>query len=222
MDFQMTELVECIACRSELRPGATICPICKTNQSSWRNAVTFLAGVVGLIALVASAATYAGSGAVALWAEYTWKDDVELIRFSSSEKGLIANTGSGEIFIVEIEVYYGGSSKNFNINQSVDKGKLASVEITKNNPIAMFLATDQPTGPSEYIRSGKAECFVDVFMSVHAPPLERMRQFYKPRKLVMADATADVIFVSGKRGTLMRKHFPVQWLLAKTKTPECT
>jgi hypothetical protein len=220
----MTQLVECIACRAELKSGATICPVCKTNQSSWRNTTTFLAGVVGLLALVASAATYVGSGAVALWREHFWKDDVELIHFASAEKGLLANVGSGDIFVVQIEVYYGNSSISFNINQSIDKGKLASVEIKKhreNDPILSFLAAEQAISPSEYARSVKLECFADIFMSPNYPPVERMKKFYEPRKLVMSDASADVIFVSGKTGSVMRKRFPVYWLLTKNKIPEC-
>src|SRR5437879_3192862 len=105
----MSKPIECIACRSELKAGATVCPVCKANQSSWRNTVTFLAGVVGLIALLASAITYVTSIVISAWNEHAWKDDVEVIYFTSVQNSLIANTGSGGVFVSEIEVYFGNS-----------------------------------------------------------------------------------------------------------------
>jgi MFS family permease len=37
----------CIACQSSLATGASICPVCKSWQSRWRNALVFLGGSAG-------------------------------------------------------------------------------------------------------------------------------------------------------------------------------
>jgi hypothetical protein len=222
----MEKSVECVACRSELKAGATVCPVCKANQSSWRNTVTFLAGGVGLIALVASAVTYVASGALGLWKEYSWKDDVEVVYFASSERSLIANIGSGDVFVSQIEVYYGDSNISFHVNQNIDKGKLVSVDMKisrEASPTLTFLAAlpGQTISPTEYLSGVKSECVTSIFMSAGYPAMERVKEFYKPRNLIMSDATAVIIFVSGSRGSVMHKRFPVHWLLAKNNIPGC-
>lgn len=224
---EMENAVECIACRSELKRGASVCPVCKANQSPFRNAITFFAGAVSLIALVASAITYVTSGALGVWKEYAWKDDVELVYFASTENSLIANTGSGDVFVSQVEVYFGESSTNYLINRNIEKGKLVSAETKDANlgPTWGILATapGKAISPAEYLRNAKSDCAKSVFMSEGYPSLERMKEFYKAQNLVMSDATAtaNIVFVSGNRGSVIHKRFPVHWLLEVNKVPGC-
>ena len=177
-----------------------------------------------MIALVASAATYVTSSAANAWKEYTWKDDVEVAYFTSTESSLIANTGSGDVFVSQIEVYFGGSIVFF-INKHLEKGKFASVE-TKNESKGddwKFVAapTGQTVSTEEYLPSANRKCVIDVFMSASFPFFARLREHYKPRNLVVTDVTAVIHFVSGRSGKPMNKSFPLHWLLVKDNASEC-
>ncbi len=57
----------CIACRSPILEGATLCKECKSDQSRWRNELKYWAGVAGILTLVASGVAFTASLGFQLW-----------------------------------------------------------------------------------------------------------------------------------------------------------
>jgi ribosomal protein L40E len=59
----MTSTKSCSYCGSEIPIRATVCPVCKYQQTRWRNNLLFVAGLAGLIALLAvDAKTFESAG----------------------------------------------------------------------------------------------------------------------------------------------------------------
>ena len=94
--------MKCIACKSKIPDGATLCSLCKAHQSPWKNWLPYLAGVVAVLFLIASAATYIARNSVALWKSITWNDEVKVLNYKSLEKGVFLNTGDGEVFLLRL------------------------------------------------------------------------------------------------------------------------
>ncbi len=209
----------CIACRSPLEIDATICPVCKSQQAAWRNTATFFAGLVGLLALLASAATYVVTSVAEFRKEVSWKDDIAVVHFASNGNTLIANIGSGEVFVTLIEVYFGNSSRHFVIDTHVPQQKLVSVDTRTNKGESTdgwaVAAAATPTTPADYRLTKQSGCIRDLFMSSDHPHLQRIISHYKPRIVVTSEVTAMALFVAGKSGSVMCKNFSAQWLLAE-------
>ncbi len=94
--------MKCIAYKSKIPGGATLCSLCKAHQSPWKNWLPYLAGVVAVLFLIASAATYIARNSVALWKSIAWKDEVKVLNYKSLEKGVFLNTGDGEVFLLRL------------------------------------------------------------------------------------------------------------------------
>ena len=52
------EKTRCVACKQEIPRGASICSVCKSYQSSWKNTVQYVAGLVTLLVLIVTACTW--------------------------------------------------------------------------------------------------------------------------------------------------------------------
>ena|SRR5215469_5992220 len=102
----------CKYCGSEIALGASLCPECKSYQSRWRNALTYIGGLAGVLALVISALTFTYSKIDEMLAARRWKDNVSVIYMTypgrnSEHNGemLITNSGDGDVFISSLQVF---------------------------------------------------------------------------------------------------------------------
>jgi hypothetical protein len=222
------DAAECTSCRSPIRTGASICPVCKAHQARWRNTTTYLAGITGLGALIASATTYIFTSVVELRKQAAWKDDVTVIHFSSIDTVLIANSGFGEIFVTHVEVYFGdGANRRYEVNSAIHAGQFVSAKMQNKMDPPMddrwgyvSIADTETKDIGGYLFS-RRECATSIFLSRTHPDLDRMKDHYDRigKRLLMSDANAFVFFASGKSGYVIRKNFPVQWLMAEL--PQC-
>jgi hypothetical protein len=57
----------CIACKDPIPNDATLCKVCKSDQSNWRNELKYWGGVAGVIALVASGIAFTTGLAYQAW-----------------------------------------------------------------------------------------------------------------------------------------------------------
>ena len=75
------ETKPCAYCGSAISKRASICPVCKSYQSAFRNVLLYLAGVAGLIGLVGSAFAFIVSDIPNMSKALAWKDQVKVWDF---------------------------------------------------------------------------------------------------------------------------------------------
>ena len=76
---------KCIACKTDIKYNASICPNCQSYQRAWKNQLRFLAVTVGLLAIVSSAVTYIWGEATEWNRQRKWRDSVEVIDLRYSQ-----------------------------------------------------------------------------------------------------------------------------------------
>src|SRR5713101_1352007 len=92
-------LVRCVACQSDLREAATVCPVCKSHQTRWKNRLQYAAGVVGVFTVLASLLVYIVTSLPSLRRTLWWRDDVRVLGFNSNQDLVFANAGDGDVFV---------------------------------------------------------------------------------------------------------------------------
>jgi hypothetical protein len=73
----------CAYCGSPMSIKASLCPVCRSYQSAWRTAIIYVAGIAGLISLVASAGAFIIGKIPDLYKQLAWKDQVKVFDLGS-------------------------------------------------------------------------------------------------------------------------------------------
>lgn len=100
---------QCISCKQKIPDGATLCSICKSHQSGWKNTLQYFAGMAALLVVAAS-----GSGWVyANLRKALAPDDVKLISCSTINGAVVVNRGEREVFVSRMLLYMAGRSSSW-------------------------------------------------------------------------------------------------------------
>jgi hypothetical protein len=92
----------CVACKSQIPSGASLCSVCKTYQRVWKNHLQYIAGIVALVSLSITGVTWASSK---IYAAFFARSEVHLITCNTLKSATIANTGDTRVFISHLTLW---------------------------------------------------------------------------------------------------------------------
>jgi len=138
----------CVACRSPIGPGASLCPVCRSYQCAWKNQLQYLGGIVALLAAIVAVVVWAVSNAPAARRAVWPRTSVHLIAAHSElwlddanarSLVVIANDGDTEVFVshvrFEMTLQSTPVSKDIAVMELVAPGRfLRSAEVPSNAP----------------------------------------------------------------------------------------
>jgi hypothetical protein len=90
----------CVACKSTINTGATLCPVCKAHQTPWKNWLTYLGGTVALLTLITSGVTYTFT----TLSKALSKDDLVVVQYNSNGRSILATNGQSDLFVSHVEL----------------------------------------------------------------------------------------------------------------------
>jgi len=117
-------LMKCIACKSDLRDGATVCAECGQFQGRWKNSLRYFGTLAGLLTVIVGGAVFSIERAPTVWRTIFWKDDVEVLTFATVLKTAIANVGDGSVFVESITVKSKLSPAIMILNATIEPGEV--------------------------------------------------------------------------------------------------
>lgn len=230
----------CVYCGSSMSVGARLSPVCRSYQSPWRTAVTYIAGIAGLLSLLASALIFVVGKAPDVYKLLHWNDQVLVWSFDT---GLypdfsltLSNTGDGPVIVSQIFVI-------------LPDGRLVGYPIAQTLPAgqSILIAGGQVFSPHYlgyiYNQSGRASatllrnagqpwpdqnvlpCFGEILFSENSLLLGRTREYYRTKtdgKLVEdTRSQAFVVYYSLHDKKEVRYPFPVITTFVQSSDPKC-
>lgn len=96
-------LTECIACKEPILKGATLCKLCKSDQSNWRNELKFWAGVAGIFTLVASGLVFTANLGFQLW-QRAFGHEIAVTNVDPFGKTIAWNLSANPIYLKTVSI----------------------------------------------------------------------------------------------------------------------
>ena len=130
----------CVMCKSAIRIGAAICPICKNYQSTWKRRLHYCATMAGIVTVVISLLTYMASAWPEIRKTFFWQDAVEIAALDSKNSIVLQNSGDGRVFVSHLSLHSEalGYSGAILINKTIESKtflayelKIASTDLSK-------------------------------------------------------------------------------------------
>jgi hypothetical protein len=231
----------CQSCGSPIPPDAATCYVCKSNQKAWKNWVVYIGGIAAFLAVLSSGIVYFSSNLTEAIRTFTWKDEVKIGYFTNAGTTLFSNVGDGDVFLSDIDVYWGtkGNSHNFPlaVAATLRKGTFLSKELGAELPLYSpddgsvwgdYLATKDgsPNAILDLMVNphNRDACFLIVFFSPDHHELERTRSFLRnieSKELVSVQGQSKLHYYSGHTGKRLELDFPVSGAVLLRKTAEC-
>jgi hypothetical protein len=219
--------------------GARLCPVCRSYQSAWRTTVIYVAGIAGLISLVASAVTFIVGKIPDVYKMFNWRDQVTVWSFDT---GLypnfsitLSNTGDGPVIASQIFVIMpDGYNVSYPIAQTLLPGQ--SIPIAGGQEFSPYyqgyIYNYSGTANATVLRNAgvpwpeekKLPCFGEILFSKDSLLLSRMREHGKATgsKLVEDEkARAFVVYYSLHERKEVRYQFPVITTFLRASNPKC-
>ena len=119
---------KCIECALVIPEAAKICTHCDSHQAPWKNRLKLLSALTGLATVVTAALTYTVTMLPELRKSVAWKDDVEILQFTSRRGLSLRNRGDGAVFVSHLSIVAKRPdgrtlfTNNFTINRQLEKG----------------------------------------------------------------------------------------------------
>jgi hypothetical protein len=215
----------CAYCGSPISIKAKLCPVCRSYQSGWRAGIIYIAGIAGLVSLVASAGAFVIGKLPELRKDLFWTDQVKVLEF---ESGLypdydvtLSNVGDGAVFVSKISVSMpDGYIADYWINELVQPGQIVALN---------YMEDFAPNyGDYEYNTSGAADpkttksagvpsrgqeqppCFGEILFSKDSRLLTKMRDrgLRDGTRLVEDDRAQAVVVYYSSRLKMPRREDP--------------
>jgi predicted nucleic acid-binding Zn ribbon protein len=214
----------CIACRTAIEPGATICPTCKSWQTRWKNTATFYGSYATALALILSGATYIGKNLYDLL--YTI-DDAEVLEFSLPGYQVYSNQGTSDLFLSHVESYWQGGNTSIVIGRLLDRGKTyvreeTEEEIKRDHTIGHMFIHNQ-SGDATSLLSRPSSCFASRIFSRDHFAVKQMNTAYSQmgEKLALVNTESTLFYYSANGTKLYHKTFPTVVAFTDLQHPEC-
>jgi hypothetical protein len=235
----MTDTKSCSYCGSEIPIRAAVCPVCKYQQTRWRNNLLFVAGLAGLITLFVSGLAFTVDRLSLAYKSLVWQDRINVLQFHAVGEHfdyVIANSGDGPIFVSEIEISSGADtglsfaySRLFSISKPLDPNAFVVGE-KGDRPHGFVVANESGTLSPEMSTSttsrldtyGTQFCYLLVLDNENSPQLAMNRHFHASElglKVVSFRVLGHVGFFSPHSNTRIEQKFAVTGSLIRH--PDC-
>jgi hypothetical protein len=231
----------CRYCGSPIPSGSSICYVCKSNQKGWKNWLVYVGGIAAFITLLSSGIVYFSANAVEAMRFLTWKDEVKIGFFNSAGTTLFSNSGDGDIYIADVDVFWGEGTNAHNfpllVGETIRRGAFLSKVLGGEHPLFSnnddtvwgdYLATKDGS-PNRIMDSmvnndSPNACFLNVFFDPVHHELLRTRTYYKKvlgLELVIVPGIGKVHYFSVHTGKRISLDFPLLGAVSLRKTDEC-
>ena len=223
----------CIACRTLLEAGATICPTCKSWQKKWKNSVTFYGGFVTAAVIIFSAVTYIGSVISEMWSP---RYDAEVLNFKYPGSQTYANPGTNDVFLEDVE-FYCGKNNSFSdiVGAILKRGTIYVREATTESKDLVAISLQHPfihnkNGdgasllPRARISPIPDTCFaIHIYSKGHFSTRQMTKAFEATdnSKLAIVNAEGTLRYYSLNGGTTYTKSFPAELAFVDLQRPGC-
>jgi hypothetical protein len=222
----------CVACRTPLEAGATICPTCKSWQKQWKNTAFYYGSNVAALALLLSAATYVGNN---LLQALSRKDDAEVLEFAYPGNQVYANLGTSDVFLSYVSLYWSGGKWNasFYIDQKIESGAIYfrkpptdDYEFFHHHYRIVGNTNGDGTSllPRASLDPSPNDCYQIVIVSPNNFAIKQFNNANAGENLKLAVAevdTATLYYYTGRRGQLLSKIFPTVITFVDLERPSC-
>jgi|GEM_PF-2111499 len=229
----------CKYCGSEIPASASICPVCKYHQASWRNTIIFLAGLTGFIAILGSALTFIVDRSVVLYKNIVWKDEVNLLYLRT---GLfpkfavtLSNGGDGPIFLADITIYWREHNVQYNMNRALLPNEVTSIGDGNLDTLSQKydyyvsstdgVPTDEVVKNSDLAEESEIDsaCFLRSFFNENNSDVERMNTHFRLYNniIVSEPAVAYLSYYSLHARQKIKQHFPLMSTFIRLADARC-
>lgn len=229
----------CVYCGSSMSVAARLCPVCRSYQSAWRATVIYVAGITGLISLVASACTFVIGKVPDLRKMFNWRDQVTVWSFDTGLypdfSATLSNTGDGKIIVSQIFVIL---PDGYNVSYPIAETLVPGQSIARpgrqvfppfyggytHNQSGIANATVLENAGSPWPEQKRLPCFGEILFSKDSLLLTRMREQEKGsgnRLIEDSRAQAYVVYYSLHERKEVRQQFPVVTTFLKASNPSC-
>ena len=218
----------CIACQSPLARRATVCPICKSWQSRWRNALVFLGGSAGFLAILATAITYITN---TIYTALSQREDAQVLQLQYPGYQIFDNSGTIPIMLSHFELYWRGQNKPIIIGAQLEPKQMyyhadALDDLRKSFPSAAYVANASGDGTPLLPKSSADanSCYMLVFFSDNAPEIGQLNSFFAPGKVRLATVSlnAALYYYSTNDAMLHSRPFRAVAAFYDLKKKECS
>jgi hypothetical protein len=220
----------CIACGSAIATRASICPVCKSWQSHWKNSLVFLGGSAGVLALLATAVTYIAN---TIYTAVSQRDDAQVLQFQYPGYQIFDNSGTVPILVSHLELFWQGGSTTVIVGQQLAPKQMYYKtddldKMRSTNPSASFVVNASGDGTALLPKASAFpymdKCYSLVFFSMNTPEMAELNRFYAPGKVKIATAKLDAAFLfyyATNNAVLHWRQFPAVAAFLDLKKPGC-
>ena len=208
----------CVACRSPIPEGATVCSACKTFQKRAPRFIATYAPYLGGLAVVGSLVTLAYSQGAEIYRRWMWADKITVGWFFSPDRSVFLNTGDGDVYITSLELISQDNNKVLNFREGVlaKKGEIATI-----NPIPVpsnqyLMNKTGVASPELAQRLFDSPCLAVSFMSPGIPERTNAEKFYDSHyktKMIAAPIDVYIDYISLQTGKSNRQKLDVTGII---------
>jgi hypothetical protein len=220
----------CIACGSPLEARASICPVCRSWQSQWKNHLVFLGGIAGFLVILATALTYVANTVYTILSQ---RDNAEILQLQYPGYQIFDNSGTIPILLSHLELYWHGGNTTVIVGQSLAPKQMfykadALDKMKSAYPSAALVANASGDGTALLPKAAPFpytnKCYSLVFFSDNAPELTELNSFFAPNKVKLATVRLDsatLFYYSTNDRVLHQRPFPAVAAFLDLKKKEC-
>lgn len=228
---------KCIVCCEKLLTGAKKCVHCDSYQAEWKNRLSYVAGILGLITATIAAGAYIYSS---IQKEFFWEDKAAVYEYYGDSHIVISNFGDGAIFVkglntrfesesgayfdesVPLNVFIDkGTVKHITLPNKVDRQKIQSLygHITEFNSSEEYNLANNFSGTYKDLSNG-GKCYLRTITEESSTWIKTFKR-NAGEKFYTSNGTGTLQFYSMKSGDLISKSFNVQSYLQDNKNIGC-
>lgn len=175
----------CVACKHEIPPFASVCPICKSYQAKWKNHLQYIAGITTLVVLILSGSVWLVAKVQGI---FFYREDVRLVKCNTRNSAVIVNKSDGEVFLSQLLLWMRGRTSNWvapgmKINEKVGPGQFFTkkFENPRINEGAFVRGQNQDDFEKLLVRAVHSDpCFEMVFFTESDSDLQDLRTIAGP------------------------------------------
>lgn len=222
----------CIACGSPIAARASVCPVCKSWQSRWKNYLVLFGGSAGVLALLATAGTYIGN---TIYTAASQRHDALVLQLQYPGYQVFDNSGTVPILLSHLDLRWrDGGRAIYGIGQQLPPQQM----YYKTDHLVEKLKACYPSAGLFANRSGDGTALLSeaspfpytdkryslMFFSKNSPELTYLESYFAQGKKKLVEATineAYVYYYSNNNTDLHRREFPAVAAFLELKKKEC-
>lgn len=176
----------CVACKSGISPGASICPICKSYQKQWKNILQYVAGIVTLFVLTLSASAWLVGK---IHKAFFIRDNVQVVGADTLGSAVVVNRGETDVFVSHLLMWMPGRKSDWLAPDIPIMETIAPGHFVKHDYSAARITSDaefvRGSNPSDFEQQIKLAvngdpCYELAFFTLNDSKLAILRQMAGP------------------------------------------